>query len=325
MTAVTVAVPVFNGARFLATTLESLLAQDHPDFGIVVIDDGSTDDSLAVARSFNDPRLRVQKNESRLGLSGNWNAAFSQTVTPLLVIAHQDDTYDPAFLSVSERLLEKHPRAFISHTRAQYIDEHGRPLHSAASHFKDRFWPEEEPYERDPAAELRILNQGNYLICPAVMYRMSAVAEIGTFSEHLRFVPDWEYWFRGLLNSFTIVGTHARLIGWRRHAESTTRREEATLRRYDEELELLEWLSQTTRLPAGLRAVENTILSDFAGRLARGDREGAAMLRRFADERLPRSIRLHGVMQFGAFGGRAAGYALQRLESVYARFARPQR
>lgn len=310
---VTVAVPVYNGARFLARTLESLLAQEHDAFDVVAIDDRSTDDSAAIAESL---RVRVVRNEVRRGLAGNWNAAFALASTPLLVIAHQDDVYEPAFLATAERLLETHPRAFIAHTRAQYVDERERPAGNAASRFKDSFWPADEPYEREPDAELRMLHGGNYIICPAVMYRMSAVTKIGAFNERYRFVPDWEYWLRGLLAGFTITGTHARLVKWRRHDESATRQEEATLRRYDEELELLEWLSRTAGLPRRLNAVQNTLLSDFASRLARGDRAGAAALRRYARERLPDAHLAHAITHLR---GSLAGRLLQFAESLYTR------
>ena len=315
---VTVAVPVFNGARFLPHTLDSLLGQQHDDFEVVVIDDVSTDDSVAIAESRG---VRVVRNEVRRGLAGNWNAAFALAKTPLLVIAHQDDVYDPRFLAATSKLLATYPRAFIAHTRAGIIDAHDRPVVTAAARFKDRFWPADEPYERPPEAELRMLQTGNYIVCPAVMFRMSAVETIGTFNESYRFVPDWEYWLRGLVAGFTIAGTHAPLVQWRSHEANATKQEEATLRRYDEELELLEWLSREAHMPRRLNAVENTLLSDFAGRLSRDDRSGAAALRRYARERLPDARRAHALMTFGTMGGRLGGRALELAASVYTRFA----
>ncbi len=315
-------VPIFNGASFLRRTLESLLAQTYRDFTLVCIDDLSADDSLSIARSFTDGRMRVMRNDVRRGLGGNWNAAFDAAETSYLVIAHQDDVYEPRFLEATLDVLEEHPRAFMAHTRALYIDEEERPEPAAALRFKDTFWPDAEPYQREPRQELATLQKGNYIICPAVMFRMSAVATIGRFNENYRFVTDWEYWMRGLLAGFTIAGTHARLIRWRRHSGSATTQEEATLRRYDEELALLEWLSDTAQLPRRIEAVENTLLSEFATRVARGDRAGASILRRYARERLPHSRRVHAVMRLGMLGGIPAGRALKLAETLYTRFAR---
>lgn len=321
---ITVAIPAFNGARFLARTIESVLAQSERDFTLLVLDDRSTDKSVEVARSFRDSRVRVVENEVRRGIPGNWNAAVALAATPLLVIAHQDDVYDPRYLETAARLLDAHPRAFAAHTRALDVDEHGRPLGSAASRYKDRFWPDDEPAERDPHDELRMLHNGNYVIAPSVMFRMSAVNAIGAFDESYRFVPDWEYWFRGLLAGYTLVGTHARLVQWRRHEESATREAEATLRRYDEEIELLERLAREAALPLRFDLVENTLLSDFAARLARGDREGAETLRRYAATRLPHARRVQAIMRAGTRAGAFGGRVLQAAEWVYTRFARPR-
>ncbi len=257
--------------------------------------------------------MRVIRNDVRRGLGGNWNTALDAAETSYLVIAHQDDVYEPRFLEATLDVLEQHPRAFMAHTRALYIDERERPEPAAALRFKDAFWPDAEPYQREPRQELATLQKGNYIICPAVMFRMSAVATIGPFNEGYRFVTDWE---------FTIAGTHARLIRWRRHSGSATTHEEATLRRYDEELALLEWLSDAAQLPRRIEAVENTLLSEFATRVARGDRAGASILRRYARERLPHSRRVHAVMHLGMLGGRPAGHALKLAETLYTRFAR---
>jgi glycosyltransferase involved in cell wall biosynthesis len=318
----TVAVPIFNGARFLGRTLESLLAQTYRHFTLLCIDDDSTDDSVRISQSFKDARVSVIHNAARRGLGGNWNTALSSSQTPYLAIAHQDDVYEPRFLEETLDVLERHPRAFMAHTRATYVDEEERPDSSAALRFKDAFWPDAEPYEREPRQELATLQKGNYIICPSVVFRMSAVAKIGPFNESYRFVADWEYWMRGLLAGYTIAGTHQRLIRWRRHSGTATRSEEATLRRYDEELTLLDWLSAASGLPRRLEAVENTLLSEFATRVASGDRTGAAALQTYARTHLPESRRMSAVMHIGMLGGSPAGRALKLAERIYTVFAR---
>jgi hypothetical protein len=88
---------------------------------------------------------------------------------------------------------------------------------------------------------------------------------------------------------------------------------------------VLEWLAASASLPRRLDAAENTLLSDFAARLARGDRAGVAALRRYAQQRLPDSRFAHAVMRLGTFGGPMAGHALQLAESIYTRLAPPFR
>ncbi len=71
---VSVLVPAYNGATFVGQCLTSIQAQSHQDIEVLVVDDGSTDDTLAIAREFarQDPRVRVEVNAHNLGLVGNW-------------------------------------------------------------------------------------------------------------------------------------------------------------------------------------------------------------------------------------------------------------
>ena len=72
---VSVCVPTYNGARFLRQCLDSALAQSWRDLEILVVDDGSTDESVAIARDYarRDDRVRVAVNAANLGLVENWN------------------------------------------------------------------------------------------------------------------------------------------------------------------------------------------------------------------------------------------------------------
>ncbi|HKO56780.1 MAG TPA: glycosyltransferase, partial [Thermoanaerobaculia bacterium] len=266
--------PTYNGARFLPEAIRSL-----PLDRLTVIDDASTDDTVAIARRIG---AKVVENTTRAGLTGNWNRALRMATAEAFVIAHQDDVYDASFLDAMTALLASRPRAFAAHAKSRYIDERGAAIDSPAARYKERFWPGDEPYERDPADELRALQGGNYIIAPSVIFRTAAVREIGAFDESYQFVPDWDYWVRGLLAGFTIAGTHARLVSWRRHAETATAAQERSLARYEEEVRILASLAERAGFAPRFEAVENTLLSDFAARLAAGDRDGARALLRFA-------------------------------------------
>ncbi|HEY0142006.1 MAG TPA: glycosyltransferase [Thermoanaerobaculia bacterium] len=321
MTRVTIAVPTFNGARFLSETLASLRSQTLPPADLVVLDDASSDDSAAVAASM--PEVRVIRSAERRGLAANWNAALALCETPYLVLAHQDDVYEPRFAETLVAALEAHPRAAAAHCKASTIDEHGRPFTHPAGLYKERFWPRDAAIvEREPAAELAILRQGNYVIAPSAILRMSIVRQLGPFDTRYAFVTDWEYWLRASLAGHTLVGVVERLVRFRRHEATATRDSERSLRRYEEELELLLSLPA----PTSLRPLENNLLADFVARLAAGDRAGAAALLRFGHERIAR-FRYSTLMRFALHGGRAAGRLLALAQAAYLRTlaARPIR
>jgi glycosyltransferase involved in cell wall biosynthesis len=319
-TRVTVAIPLFNGALFVGDTIASLRAQTFRDFDLVCLDDASEDDSVAVARAAGADVLR---NAARLGLAANWNRAIELSRSEFLVIAHQDDVYEPQYLGAMVRLLDGHPRAFAAHSKAVTIDERGQRVAHPAGLFKESLWSGADPQEREPAEELTVLQRGNYVIAPSVMLRASAIAQLGPFDPAYGFVTDWEYWVRGLLAGFTLVGSHETLIRFRRHERTETRAQEASMGRYEEELRFLSWLAE--RHPSGRPwlAIENTLLTDFVDRLASGDVEAARVLANFGHERIPRFAgSFRDRLMRGALRGRSpAGRMLRLVRDAYVRFA----
>ena len=315
---VSVIIPAYNGARFLRQTIESLLAQTMRACSLICIDDASSDDSAAIAAHAG---ATVIRNAQRMGLAANWNRAMEIAKSEYFVIAHQDDVYEPEYLATLLHAVQSHPRAFAAHCKARTIDEHGAPIAHPAALFKERFWTNDDPMEREPRTELEVLQRGNYVVAPTVLFRSSAVSKIGVFHERYAFVTDWEYWMRAMLEGFTFPGVAKRLVAFRRHDETATRAHERTMRRYDEELELLRWLETLLPSKRAYRAIENTLLADFVELLASGDRDRARALANFAIDRVPRfagSLR-DRVMRAALAGGTAAGRALRMAERIYLR------
>jgi glycosyltransferase involved in cell wall biosynthesis len=322
---VTFVVPVYNGARYLAQTLDSVLAQRDPDFRVVVLDNRSTDASVDIARAYRDDRLTVTLADVHVSMSENWNRAFGLVRTPFGVLAHADDIYEPDYLAVMLPLLRAHPRAFVAHCRVSTIDEHGAFVNVPMERYKERFWPRIDPYCRPACDEAAWLRQGNYILAPAALYRMEGVRAIGDFNTRFQFVPDWEYWLRGVFAGYQIAGTRQELVRYRRHPSSLTKAAEANLSRYQEEIDVLTWLAMqghaagcfsTARPEYGL--VGNTIMSELADRLARGDVAGAGRLAAFARAHIPRfsgsarDIAARSALALGAPGGRALVWARER-------------
>lgn len=327
---VTVIVAVCNGAPFLRQTIESLVAQTTQDFRFLCIDNASTDGSGEIARSVGGSRLEILRYSNRVGMAANWNRCLESASTPYLVIAHQDDVYEPAFVEDMVSLIEAHPRAFMAHARAQPIDQDGRPISTAAGRYKETFWPAGSRYERGGATELDALLGGNYIACPSAMLRIDACRTIGPFSDRYDFVTDWEYWIRGILAGYTLCGTTAPLVRWRRHASTLTSAHAQSLRRFSEEIDVLEWAGPAAgsagfTVPSRklFRAARNTILAEFASRLAGGEEEAARALLTFAAERLPAGSGLPppAILRTLLHGGRPAGRFLEMLESLWVRVA----
>jgi glycosyltransferase involved in cell wall biosynthesis len=108
---VSIVVPVFNGERFLAECLDSLVAQDHPTIEIVVVDDGSTDGSAAVAARYPEVRLLQRAHE---GVGATRNAGIAAATGSLIGFCDADDWWKPHKASVQVAYLAAHPEVDIA-------------------------------------------------------------------------------------------------------------------------------------------------------------------------------------------------------------------
>ncbi len=131
MTAVSVVMPVFNASAFLAETIEAVLAQTHADFEFVIHDDGSADDTRAIAEAYaaRDARIVVQSapNQGR-GVAPAANAAVARATGDLIVRIDGDDLCRPTRVASLVALAQAHPEVDVFASRVRYFPrEHVGP------------------------------------------------------------------------------------------------------------------------------------------------------------------------------------------------------
>lgn len=170
---VSVVVPVYNGERFLGEALESAMAQDYPRLDVVVVDDGSTDGSAAVARRF-PVRLLQQPNR---GVAVARNAGIAATQGEYIAFLDQDDLWLPGKTELQAGFLDAHPAtiAVLSYQRLFLEPGVERPS-----------WLKEEHLARP---------QVGYLPS-ALMARREAFARIGAFDPSYSTASDADWFFR---------------------------------------------------------------------------------------------------------------------------------
>lgn len=105
---VSVVLPVYNGERYLHKAIESILSQTYRDFELLIIDDGSTDDSQRIISGFADPRIRLLVNEHRLKLSGALNRGMTEARGKFIARMDADDIARPERLATQVKYLVKH-------------------------------------------------------------------------------------------------------------------------------------------------------------------------------------------------------------------------
>jgi glycosyltransferase involved in cell wall biosynthesis len=203
MKRVSVIVPSYNHAPYIKECLESALAQDYPDLEMIVIDDCSTDDSVAIAQAIKDSRIQVRKNVQNLGAYATQNRAMELATGEYIAILNSDDVWRPGKLKAQIELMEKHPDATLCYTLGAQIDETGKDL-NVDQHLH---WPKTERQDLLP-----LMLSSNRLLASSVVFRKNSVV----FDASLRYSGDWVAWLN-LVEKGPAVCVPDPLMGWRQH------------------------------------------------------------------------------------------------------------
>ncbi len=118
--------PAFNAARFIGASIRSVLQQDFADFELLVIDDGSSDETAAVVRQCDDPRIRLLRQETNRGLVATLNEGLREARAPLVARQDADDLSCRDRLSKQVAYLSANPGDVAVGSEAYLIDERGR-------------------------------------------------------------------------------------------------------------------------------------------------------------------------------------------------------
>lgn len=188
MPKVDVIIPAYNAARYLPAAIESVMAQTFEDWRILLVDDGSMDNTADVVAPYVDklgPKLRYIK-QANSGLPAARNAAIANSSAEFLALLDADDVWLPCRLSESLKCFEGRPQVGIAYGFNSRVDVEGKVIDTfdqAQKHGEGRI----APY---------IYMRKVYLPCPTVTFRRKCVDEVGGFDESLRATEDRDLWFR---------------------------------------------------------------------------------------------------------------------------------
>jgi glycosyltransferase involved in cell wall biosynthesis len=211
---VSVVLPVHNCEHFVAQAVESILSQSYRDLELVAIDDGSRDGSLAILRSFTDPRLVILVNETNLGLIKTLNKGFAAARGQYLARMDADDIAHPDRLSVQISRLESNPDLGGISCLPHQMDESGRNFRR--SHL----------YETTTTAAIEfVLAFENPVLHPGIVLRREAMDGLSYRDEiEVRHVEDYDLWARMVLAGHRIESIAVPLLLFRMNAGSVTSR-----------------------------------------------------------------------------------------------------
>lgn len=175
---ISIVLPVYNGEKYLALSIESVLAQTYTDWELIIVNDCSTDSSLAIAEQYakKDSRIRIINNPENKRVARSLNIGFAQAKGEYYTWTSDDNIYQSHALATMAAYLDQKKEAYFVYTDMNYIDENGVVM-SNSSH----------------------TCQNIYLRCcvgACFLYRKEVAEEIGGYNPKILYVDDYEYWIR---------------------------------------------------------------------------------------------------------------------------------
>jgi glycosyltransferase involved in cell wall biosynthesis len=210
MPSISVVMAVYNGERYLAAAVESILAQAHRDFEFVIVNDGSTDRSGTMLRDYaaRDPRVRLIARENK-GLTKSLNEAISLAQGEFVARMDADDVSMPDRFERQVRYLREHPDCVCVGSRVALIDPYGSVIQPATDH---------KLTHEEIDAEL-LQGIGWAIVHPAAIMRVDALRRVGGYREEFRTSQDLDLFLR-LAEIGRLANLPEPLVQYRQHFES---------------------------------------------------------------------------------------------------------
>jgi glycosyltransferase involved in cell wall biosynthesis len=203
---VSIVIPCYNHAHFLSEAIRSAVNQSWPQCEVIVVDDGSTDQSGAVARQFAGVTVLRQRNR---GLAAARNAGLEASHGDIVIFLDADDRLWPDAARLAVKAFEAQPLAAMVFGGCRVIDEAGAPTQSHVLDVRTRDYEE--------------LLRDNCIWTPAmVAFRRSVLDIVGAFDEHNSPAADYDLYLR-VSRDFPAVSHDATVVDYRRHAGNMSR------------------------------------------------------------------------------------------------------
>lgn len=220
---ISVVIPAYNASRYIAETLESVLNQTLAPAEVLVIDDGSTDETAAVAEQFA-PRVKVfRRANARQGASRNFGV--QQARGEWVAFIDSDDIWEPKKLERQMEEVARTPGVGLCYTAlVPFRVVEGEVVLDA-------------PSRVPPAAKIReALYHSTTFLPSTVLVRRSTFLEAGGFATHFRVAEDWDLWLRMLHSGVVFAGCQEPLLRYRVHPDGVSNNALVSLREAKEVL-----------------------------------------------------------------------------------------
>lgn len=199
---VSVIIPSFNQGKYISETIESCLAQSYRPIQILVLDGGSTDDTISILKSFDCQELEWW-SEPDNGVVEAVNKGLARARGDILTIQSSDDTFLPGAIEAAVAAFNTHPKTGLVFCDVEIIDQDSNPH---GSHVLGEF------------DFCNYIGRLQYIPQPGAFFTRSAMVATGAWREHVSYVADADFWIR-LIRQFPVHKLSQRLAQYRHHPE----------------------------------------------------------------------------------------------------------
>lgn len=215
--AISLCIPAYQAEKHLRETLNAAFSQTFEDMEIIVLDNNTTDGTRRILEEFDDPRLRIERNDETLSMPDNWNRVVDMCRAPLVKLLCADDLIDENCVADQVAILRRSPDVALVSCKTDLIDDVGRPLRRAVG--LRRLTGKHNGH----TVVRHVVRSGGNPIGPsaAVTFRKDDFKAVGGFRGDLLYPMELELWTR-LLQKGDFIGMPDQLAAFRITAETAT-------------------------------------------------------------------------------------------------------
>lgn len=208
---VSICIPTYNAGKTVVSTIQSILNQTYQNLEIIIVDNTSTDDTLALLRKYKDPRIKIYKNSKNIGAEKNWSRCIELANGEYIAIFHADDLYKQDIVEKQVQAFQDDPSVGAVFTRADHVNDRGEVIgaHKLPVELKGKricYFSE---------IFISILENMNFLVCPSAMVRSKTYKDLAPFNDdEFGISADLDMWFR-ILERHPIAILDEKLMSYR--------------------------------------------------------------------------------------------------------------
>lgn len=191
MPKISIITPSYNHAQYIKAAIDSVLSQTFQDFEMIIVDDGSKDESVDLIKSYKDKRIKLYTFEENRGAVVATNYCISKASGEYITLLNSDDMFLPEKLEKQFNYLENHKEIAAVFGFAQAIDDSGNEIIPNPPYFE----PRDMNCTRQDFLK-KLYYEGNQLIHPSVMIRKEIFQDIGLYDSRLCQIPDYLEWVK---------------------------------------------------------------------------------------------------------------------------------